>query len=191
MARLISPLDVLLNVPLADFPTLPKLPSVYPHPLATLTDLGLSRRISPPPESPLLTHACGSGDYAAPELLLGQPYDGRATDVWALGVLLYALLEGRLPFDAMAPGPNGRRRAGGGTSVKHRIARVDWLWVEYGDEDGEWREDTKKGKELFEASQVVDGCLKKVGRGRWSVQEIEGTNWVREGIQVDGGLTLG
>jgi len=135
----------------------------------------------------LLSHACGSADYAAPELLLGQSYDGRATDAWALGVLLYALLEGRLPFDPLGPGPNGRKRAGGG-SVKHRIARVDWLWVENGDEDGEWKEDTKKGKQLLEASRIVDGCLKKAGRGRWSVQKIGEVDWVRDGILVEGGL---
>ncbi|KAK0948739.1 hypothetical protein LTR91_027006, partial [Friedmanniomyces endolithicus] len=72
----------------------------HSRPVITLTDLGLSRRIPEPPESPLLTTRCGSEDYAAPEILLGQAYDGRQTDGWALGVLLYALMEGRLPFDA-------------------------------------------------------------------------------------------
>ncbi|KAL7776450.1 hypothetical protein CFE70_006866 [Pyrenophora teres f. teres 0-1] len=90
--------NVLLNIPVSTVPLLNH-PQSHPHALATLTDLGLSRRIPAPPESPLLTTRCGSEDYAAPEILLGQPYDGRATDAWALGVLLYALMEGRLPFD--------------------------------------------------------------------------------------------
>lgn len=67
-------------------------PTSFPEPIVTLTDLGLGRRIPDPPESPLLTTRCGSEDYAAPEILLGQPYDGRHTDAWALGVLLYALM---------------------------------------------------------------------------------------------------
>ncbi|KAI7350601.1 Pkinase-domain-containing protein [Hortaea werneckii] len=48
-------------------------PRRFSHPLVTLTDLGLSRRVPQPPESPLLTTRCGSEDYAAPEILLGQP----------------------------------------------------------------------------------------------------------------------
>jgi serine/threonine protein kinase len=49
-------------------------------------------------ESPLFT-SCGSPTYAAPELVLGKQYRGPEVDVWAMGVLLYALLVGALPFD--------------------------------------------------------------------------------------------
>jgi len=41
----------------------------------------------------------GTADYAAPEVLLRRPYDGRAADVWSAGVMLYALLCGEFPFD--------------------------------------------------------------------------------------------
>lgn len=48
----------------------------------------------------LMKTSCGSPCYAAPELVLTQsPYEGRKVDTWSLGVILYAMLAGYLPFD--------------------------------------------------------------------------------------------
>lgn len=154
-------------------------PATHSTPIITLTDLGLSRRIPEPPESPLLQTRCGSEDYAAPEILLGQPYDGRLTDAWALGVLLYALMEGRLPFDAPPGRPDRSRNS-------HRIARCDWIWCRFGDEDGEW--DPSRGKDFEGAQLCVEGLLKKVRMGRKPLGEIEKLPWVQDGIKVPGGL---
>jgi protein-serine/threonine kinase len=156
-------------------------PLSFPEPIVTLTDLGLSRRIPDPPESPLLTTRCGSEDYAAPEILLGQPYDGRHTDAWALGVLLYALMEGRLPFDAPPNKPERSRNT-------HRIARCDWIWCRFGDEDGEW--DPSRGGDWDGARECVEGLLKKVRMGRRPLEDIEGLDWVKNGVAVPGGLQM-
>ncbi|CAI4057890.1 hypothetical protein SUVZ_02G6090 [Saccharomyces uvarum] len=50
-------------------------------------------------EGKLLETSCGSPHYAAPEIVSGIPYQGFASDVWSCGVILFALLTGRLPFD--------------------------------------------------------------------------------------------
>ncbi|KAA8499254.1 Calcium/calmodulin-dependent protein kinase type 1D [Porphyridium purpureum] len=70
-----------------------------PLPTVKLTDFGLSNML----ESGLMTEnllnsVVGSLLYVAPELLAGKGYD-YSVDIWAVGVILYALLSGQLPFN--------------------------------------------------------------------------------------------
>lgn len=47
----------------------------------------------------LLRTSCGSPHYASPEIVRGQMYSGAASDIWSCGVILFALVTSRLPFD--------------------------------------------------------------------------------------------
>ncbi|XP_005799928.1 NUAK family SNF1-like kinase 2 [Xiphophorus maculatus] len=44
---------------------------------------------------------CGSPLYASPEIVNGRPYRGPEVDTWSLGVLLYTLVHGTMPFDGL------------------------------------------------------------------------------------------
>jgi len=46
-----------------------------------------------------LKTACGSPCYAAPEMIAGKRYNGLMSDLWSVGVVLYAMLCGYLPFE--------------------------------------------------------------------------------------------
>jgi serine/threonine protein kinase len=144
-----------------------------PSPLIKLTDFGLARVIRTGTgldgEVELLSARCGSEAYAAPELVVGGGsgveigmktdgvftksvrgwYDGRATDAWAVGVLVYALVCRALPFGEGVPklerggqeimlgreGERGRERYWGREKEERerrswlmRIARGEYEW---------------------------------------------------------------
>jgi serine/threonine protein kinase len=61
-----------------------------------IADFGLSNIIV---DGDFFKTSCGSPNYAAPEVISGKLYTGPEVDVWSCGVILYALLTARLPFD--------------------------------------------------------------------------------------------
>jgi len=61
-----------------------------------IIDFGLSNFYS---KNNLLSTPCGSPCYAAPEMVSGNKYNGFKTDIWAIGIILYAMLCGYLPFE--------------------------------------------------------------------------------------------
>lgn len=189
-------IDVLINVSRPELGHLSALPAAalaaHAYPVTTLTDVGLSRRVDFEHDD-LLTTRCGSDDYASPELIMGQPYDGRATDAWALGVLLYALMEGRLPFD---PPPGGSEQQKMRSRTAHRIARCEWKWYKLADGggggsggggggDGQGQLDgvALAQPELDGGKHIVEGLLKRASK-RWKLDTVEADEWVRDAITV-------
>lgn len=61
-----------------------------------LIDFGLSNQYS---KNSFLKTPCGSPCYAAPEMILGMNYKGQNIDIWSLGITLYAMVCGYLPFE--------------------------------------------------------------------------------------------
>lgn len=100
----------------------------------TLTDFGLLKKLTL--ASQLLLTKCGSQDYVSPELLMGLKYDGMLLDSWSLGVVIYSILEDRLPFDrppqeyssSLGVSPSVLKRRRSRHNPAHRIAMIDWEW---------------------------------------------------------------
>ncbi|ERE68841.1 sperm motility kinase Z-like protein [Cricetulus griseus] len=61
-----------------------------------IIDFGLGALVSPGTK---LSRFCGALRFGAPEFFLRQPYDGTKVDTWNLGVLLYFMVTGTLPFE--------------------------------------------------------------------------------------------
>ena len=61
-----------------------------------LIDFGLSCQFN---EGELINTPCGSPCYAAPEMLLGNNYNGLASDIWSCGIVLFTMVCGYLPYE--------------------------------------------------------------------------------------------
>lgn len=62
-----------------------------------IVDFGLSNTYRTAQDT--LKTACGSPCYASPEMIAGKRYNGLDTDIWSIGVILYAMTVGYLPFE--------------------------------------------------------------------------------------------
>ncbi|XP_078261056.1 serine/threonine-protein kinase MARK1 isoform X2 [Rhinoraja longicauda] len=94
---------------------------------------------------------CGSPPYAAPELFQGKKYDGPEVDVWSLGVILYTLVSGSLPFD----GQNLKE-------LRERVLRGKYRIPFYMSTDCE-----NLLKKLLVLNPAKRGSLEQIMKDRW------------------------
>nr|XP_033782686.1 NUAK family SNF1-like kinase 1 [Geotrypetes seraphini] len=119
-----------------------------------LADFGLSNVFQ---KNQFLETYCGSPLYAAPEIINGLPYQGPEVDCWALGVLLYALVYGAMPFD--------------NSSYKTLSEQIS---------SGEYR----KSPHLSGACGLIDWMLTVNTKGRATVEDIANHWWVNWGYDT-------
>ncbi|KAI7885077.1 kinase-like protein [Lichtheimia hyalospora FSU 10163] len=138
------------------------------HPRLKVTDFGLARVIDP--AAPILTTRCGSEEYAAPEIVQSMGYDGRRTDTWAVGIILYALLVGYLPF--MYNPARGEKVS----HLYYRIVSAEYRWP-----SADWQQHPERTISP-EARQVVERILKRQPDKRITLADIETLPWFTNAI---------
>eukprot|EP00727_Mastigamoeba_balamuthi_P003545 m51a1_g13188 putative protein unc- isoform l (439) ;mRNA; f:745-2673 len=105
---------------------------------------------------------CGSPSYVAPEILAGQPYTEQC-DVWSLGVILYVMLSGWMPFYS-----HNRH------VLYERIRRGQFAF-----ENDNWKAVSPSARELVGKMLVVDP------RYRITTQQILESPWLNEQNQCE------
>jgi tRNA (cytidine32/guanosine34-2'-O)-methyltransferase len=93
---------------------------------------------------------------------MGRSYDGRETDAWAMGVVLYALVAGELPFDGPEMGKSEKEER---KRRMMRIAKGQYTWPE--------------GVGSAAVREVVDRLLVRDPKKRMRVVESWDTEWFK------------
>lgn len=77
-----------------------------------------------PTASGLLHDQKGSPAYVSPEVLIGKPYDGKAADMWSMGVVLYRMLTASYPFQDSEPSRLYGKIMRAGSGVSFPVEKV-------------------------------------------------------------------
>uniref|UniRef100_A0A667GUU9 Ribosomal protein S6 kinase n=1 Tax=Lynx canadensis TaxID=61383 RepID=A0A667GUU9_LYNCA len=129
-----------------------------------IIDFGFARLRPQSPAGPMQT-PCFTLQYAAPELLAQQGYD-ESCDLWSLGVILYMMLSGQVPFQG-ASGQGGQSQAAE-IMCKIREGRFSL--------DGEaWQGVSEEAKELVRGLLTVDPAK------RLKLEGLRGSTWLQDG----------
>ncbi|XP_020823885.1 ribosomal protein S6 kinase alpha-4 isoform X1 [Phascolarctos cinereus] len=129
-----------------------------------IIDFGFARLRPQSPAGPMQT-PCFTLQYAAPELLAHQGYD-ESCDLWSLGVILYMMLSGQVPFQG-GPGRGGQSQA---AEIMRKIREGRFSL------DGEaWQGVSEEAKELVRGLLTVDPAK------RLKLADLRDSTWLQDG----------
>jgi len=115
-------------------------------------------------EGKLLHTECGTRSYMAPEILAHQPYEGRLTDTWSAGVVIFIMITGNPPFQL--------------------ATRSDWWFnaLATGNVDRFWRAHMRSAPNISaEARDFLERMLKPEASDRATLRELLEHEWLQDG----------
>merc|ERR1719436_69727 len=116
-----------------------------------LADFGFAQRVTHPN---CLVRRCGTPFFVAPEIIRKESYDERA-DMWSVGVIMYLLLSGHLPFT--------------GKNAHELFSQVLRGPLEFPEEDF--------GNVSHDAILLLRKCLDKSPETRWTAERCLSSRW--------------
>lgn len=127
-----------------------------------LADFGFARYCTDADGRRIMSETyCGSGSYAAPEVVSGQPYDPQLADVWSLGVILFIMVDSSMPFDDS----NLSRMLNDQRMKRYRFG------------------DKVLAKITYSVRNVIDSLLEPDSELRWTLDRVLGCKWLqRDGV---------
>lgn len=122
-----------------------------------IADFGFAARVYAPNS---LSDQCGTPYFVAPEIILRQPF-GEKSDMWSVGVIIYCLLSGRVPF-------NGRRNV----DLFRAVVNCEYTF------DAEWDKISAHAKDLIKSLLVTDPSA------RLSARDALRSEWIHDDKKV-------
>ena len=122
-----------------------------------IMDFGLSKILSPKEK---MVDGYGSLSYVAPEVLLRTPYN-KEVDIWSMGVILFNMLSGHLPFK--------------GKKEEEVANKIVFNTPEFDDDD--WETRSKAVRDL------IDSCLEKKVENRITIEEFINHPWFKKNMK--------
>jgi hypothetical protein len=124
-----------------------------------IMDFGLSKIVS---SQEKMVEGYGTIHYVSPEVLLRTPYN-KEVDIWSLGIILFYMLCGHLPF-----------KGSNQSIVGDKIINEELEFIE-----NEWKNMSKEVKKL------IAGCLTKEPEERITIEEFLNHPWIKKNMKQD------
>lgn len=121
-----------------------------------ICDFGVSKIVK---KDQIVKEQCGTPAYIAPEIIIDKGYQGYHADIWSLGVLLYAMVTGTVPFKAQNM-----------PELHKLIKKAEFDFPEF-----------KNGEQLSdEVKELIRGMIKLEPTARLTIPQILHHPWLKE-----------